>query len=91
MITFLSNSSWWITVALAMVVASIPSVLKPLRMVPLLLIVVFWLVPIINIAVAVGILAALAGGSISLFWGFLLMLISLLFSGVRDMAKKRYG
>lgn len=91
MMTFFFNSSWWITVAAAMALASIPSLLKSLRILPILLILGLWLAAVIFMAVQAGTVAALAGGAISLLWGALLMLLSLLFTGVRQMAKKRYG
>ena len=89
--TFLSNTIWWITVAAAMAATTLPSLLKSLRLLPMILILALWLAAVISMAMTAGILPALAGGGISLLWGFLFMLISLLFSGVRQMAKKRYG
>ena len=74
-----------------MALASIPSLLKSLRILPILLILGLWLAAVIFMAVQAGTVAALAGGAISLLWGALLMLLSLLFTGVRQMAKKRYG
>ncbi len=74
-----------------MAVAALPAMLKSIRVCPMLLIVVLWLVLVIVMALKAGILAALTGGVISLLWGVLLMLASLLFSGLRQMAKKRYG
>ena len=89
--TFFSNNSWWITMGVAMAVATLPALLKSLRLLPMLLIAVLWLAAVTSMAMTAGILPAMAGGGISLLWGFLLMLLSLLFSGVRQMAKKRYG
>ncbi len=77
--------------AVAMGAASLPALLKSVRRLPILLIFALWLAAVISMAVSAGILAALAGGGISLLWGLLLMLASLLFSGVQQMAKKRYG
>ncbi|MEI7748607.1 MAG: hypothetical protein WCI81_05990 [Chlorobiaceae bacterium] len=91
MMTFLSNTTWWITFAAAMVSATLPAFMKSLRRLPLLLIIAVWLAAVISIAITSGVLPAVAGGGISLLWGLLLMLASLLFSGVRQMAKKRYG
>ncbi len=91
MMTFLSNTNWWITLALAMAAATLPSLLKSLRLLFILPILALWFAAVISMAVKTGILAALTGGVISLLWGILLMLTSLLFSGVRQMAKKRYG
>ena len=90
-LSFFSNTSYWITFAAAMVAATLPALLKSLRLLPMLLILFFWLASIISMALTADILPALAGGGISLLWGLLLMLTSLLFSGVRQMAKKRYG
>ncbi len=77
--------------AVTMGAASLPALLKSVRLLPMLLILALWLAAVISMAVSAGILAALAGGGISLLWGLLLMLASLLFSGVQQMAKKRYG
>ena len=91
MMTFLSNTTWWITFAIAMAAATLPALLKSMRLLPMLLILALWLAAVTSIAMTSGVLPALAGGGISLLWGFLLMLASLLLSGVRQMAKKRYG
>jgi len=88
---FISDTTWWITVSVAMAATTLPTFLKSLRLFPLLLIAVLWLAAVISMAMTAGILPALAGTSISLLWGLLLMLVSLLFSGLRQMAKKRYG
>ena len=74
-----------------MAATTLPTFLKSLRLFPLLLIAVLWLAAVISMAMTAGILPALAGTSISLLWGLLLMLVSLLFSGLEQMAKKRYG
>ena len=74
-----------------MAATTLPTFLKSLRLFPLLLIAVLWLAAVISMAMTAGILPALAGTSISLLWGLLLMLVSLLFSGLGQMAKKRYG
>ena len=89
--TFFYNTIWWIVVAAAMVFATLHSLLKSLRIFSLLLIATLWLVSVISMAMISGTFAALIGGGISLLWGLLLMLASLLFSGVRQMANKRYG
>lgn len=88
---FISDTTWWITVSVAMAATTLPTFLKSLRLFPLLLIAVLWLAAVISMATTADILPALAGASISLLWGLLLMLVSLLFSGLEQMAKKRYG
>jgi len=88
---FFSNTTWWITLAVAMVVATFPSFLKSLRMVPLLLIAVLWIAAVISMFLTANIWAACAGAVISLLWGLLVMVLSLIFSGVRRMANQRYG
>jgi hypothetical protein len=88
---FLSNTTWWIILAVAMVVTTLPSLLKSLRIVPLLLIIALWFSALFSMLLISNIWAALAGAAISLFWGLLLMVASLIFSGVRQMANKRYG
>ena len=91
MMTFLSNTTWWITFAAAMAAATLPALQQSLRLLPVILILLLWLAAVISMAMTAGILPAFTGGGISLLWGLLLMLASLLFSGVRQMAKKRYG
>ena len=91
MTTFFSDNSGWIAMAVAMAATTLPALLKSLRLLPLLLIIAVWLAAVISIAITSGVLPAVAGGGISLLWCLLLMLASLLFSGVRQMAKKRYG
>lgn len=88
---FLSNNFWWIAVVAAMAVTSLPSFLRSLSKFSIMLMALVWLVDIVAISVAAGILPALAGAGISLLWGLFLMLISLLFSGIRQMANRRYG
>ncbi len=88
---FLSNTTWWITLAVAIVVATLPSLLKSLRMFSLLLIIVLWFSAVFIMFLTANIWAALAGAVISLLWGLLFMVLSLIFSGVRRMANQRYG
>ena len=88
--TFLYDIAWWISTATALVAASIPAFLKPLKAFYLLLASALWTAAVIRIALMQGALAALAGGGVSLLWGMLLMLLSLLFSGLRQMANRRY-
>ncbi len=88
---FISDTAWWITAAIAIAATSIPSLLKPLKILPMLLVLAVWIAAVTRMAMIAGPLAALAGGGISLLWGLFLMLFTLLFSGVKLMAKKRYG
>jgi len=87
---FFSNITWWIMLTVVMAVATLPSLLKSFRMVPLLLIMTLWLAVIVSLFLTINIWAAFAGGTISLLWGLLIMVLSLIFSGVRQMANKRY-
>ena len=89
--TFLSNTTWWVILAGAMAAATLPSLLKSLGMFSLLLIILLWFSAVFGMYVTANIPAALAGAAISLFWGALLMVASLIFSGLRQMANKRYG
>ena len=88
---FLSNITWWITLAVVMAVATLPSLLKSLRIFSLLLIIVLWFSAVFIMFLTANIWAALAGAVISLLWGLLFMVLSLIFSGVRRMANQRYG
>ena len=88
--TALFNSEWLITVAVAMAVASIPSFLKKMRMLPRLFILLCWFGVVIRIAVTGSLLAAAIGSGVSLLWGLLCMMASLIYSGLRQMANRRY-
>ena len=88
---FMYDIAWWISAATALAAASIPAFLKPLKALYLLLALALWSAAVIRIALMQGALAAIAGGGVSLLWGLLLMLFSLLFSGVRQMANRRYN
>ena len=88
--TFLYDTTWWISAATALAAASIPAFLKPLKTLYLLLACTLWATAVIRMGVMQGALAAVTGGGVSLLWGMLLMLLSLLFFGVQQMANKRY-
>jgi len=90
-ITFLYNTDWWISAATALAAASIPAFLKPVKAFHLLLATALWTAAVLRIVLIQGALAAFTGGGVSLLWGVLLMLLSLLFSGVRQMANQRYS
>ena len=86
----LFSTEWWITVAVAMAVATVPSFLKKLRMLPLLLTALCWLGVVIRIGLTQSLLAAAVGAGVSLLWGLLCMAASLISSGLRQMANRRY-
>jgi len=88
---FLYDTEWWIAVAVALGAASAPAFMKRLNLFFLLAVLAVWTAVLIRMAFMQGALAALAGGMLSLFWGFLLMLFSLFYSGLRQMSNKRYG
>jgi hypothetical protein len=89
--TFLYDTTWWISAATALAAASFPAFLKPLRALHLLLLSALWTAVVIRIVLIQGALAAFTAGGLSLLWGLLLIICSLLFSGLRQMANKRYG
>ena len=88
---FLYDTTWWITAATALAAASIPAFLKQLKAFHLLLASALWTAAVVRIILIQGTLAAVTAGGLSLFWGLLLMLFSLLFAGLRQMANKRYS
>ncbi len=88
---FLYDTDWWISAATALTVTSIPAFLKPVRAFHLLLVAALWTAAVLRIVLIQGALAAFTAGGFSLIWGMLLMLFSLLFSGVQQMANKRYS
>lgn len=89
--TFFFDTNWWISAATALAATSIPAFLKPVRAIHLLLATALWAAAVLRIVLLQGALAAFTGGGVSLLWGLLLMLLSLLFSGVRQMANQRYN
>ena len=89
--TFLYNTDWWISAATALAATSIPAFLKAVKAFHLLLATAVWAAAVLRIVLMQGVLAAVTGGGVSLLWGTLLMLLSLLFSGVRRMANQRYS
>ncbi len=88
---FLTDASFLIILVVAIILATIPSFIKPMRLVYLLLIVALWLAAIVWLALSVNAVAALIGAGISLLWGALFFLAIILLTGVKLMAKKRYG
>jgi len=88
--TFLYDTAWWISAGGAFIATSIPAFLKPLKALHLLLVSALWTAAVLRMTVLEGALAAVTGGGVSLLWGLLLMLLSLLFSGLRQMANQRY-
>ncbi len=88
---FLTDISFWITVVVAITLATIPSFIKPMRLAVLLPIIVLWVATIVWLALSVSVVAALIGAGMSLLWGALFFLAIILLTGVKQMAKKRYG
>uniref|UniRef100_Q3AT21 Uncharacterized protein n=1 Tax=Chlorobium chlorochromatii (strain CaD3) TaxID=340177 RepID=Q3AT21_CHLCH len=87
---FLTDTSFWITVMVATLLATIPSFIKPMRLSILIPIIVLWLAVIGWLAFSVSALAALIGAGISLLVGALIFLTTILLTGIQQMAKKRY-
>lgn len=90
LMTFLYDTAWWISAATALAAASMPAFLKPLKAFYLLLLCTLWAASVIRMGMMQGAIAAFTGGGVSLLWGMLLMLFSLLFTGLRQMANQRY-
>ena len=87
---FLAESSFWIPVVVAILLATIPTFLKPMRLLILIPILALWLAVIGWLAFSVSALAALIGAGISLIIGVLIFLTMILLTGIKQMAKSRY-
>ncbi|NTV98554.1 MAG: hypothetical protein HGA70_05265 [Chlorobiaceae bacterium] len=89
--TFFLDIAWWFIVAAATAATSALALMKPSKPLLILAAVVAWTVSVAWTGMLLGALAALAAAAFSLVWGVILFLLTLLLSGVRMMAKKRYG
>ncbi len=88
---FFLEPLWWVLFAFSAAFLSVAALMKPVRITALVLIVLAWGVSVGVTGLTSGIPAALADALLSLVCGVLLLLVSILFSGVKLMAKKRYG
>ncbi|NTW83747.1 MAG: hypothetical protein HGB36_10345 [Chlorobiaceae bacterium] len=88
---FFLEPLWWLLFAFSTTVLSVAALMKPIRITPLVLILLAWGVSVVVTGMTWGIPGALADALLSLVCGLLLLLLSILFSGVKLMAKKRYG
>jgi hypothetical protein len=88
---FFLDTAWWLVFAAAAAASSAVALMKPVK--PLFLIAAgtAWGASIAWSAIAWGAISALAAGALSLAFGLLLFLLVLLLTGVKLMAKKRYG
>jgi hypothetical protein len=81
---------WWILLLSACAAASVPAMLKQFRPLLLLPSAIIWIAATVTMSLMYTPAAAMTGGGISLLWGLFLLLLSLFFSGLKEMAKKRY-
>ena len=88
---FLLDSAWWVTFAAILAASSAAALARPLKSARCILACLAWTALLAWTAMMWGILSALASAALSLLWAGLLFLLTLLFSGVKLMAKKRYG
>jgi hypothetical protein len=89
--TFLHEPGWWLLLAASMTAASIPSAARSLRTTAIIAILSLWAVLIISTGLLHGFWALLTCSAASFAWGILMFLLSLLFTGIRNMTKQRYG
>ncbi|NTW56104.1 MAG: hypothetical protein HGB20_03560 [Chlorobiaceae bacterium] len=88
---FLLDSAWWVTLAAVLAASSAAALARPLKSARCILACLAWTALLAWTAMTQGTVAALASLTLSLLWACLLFLLTLLFSGVKLMAKKRYG
>jgi hypothetical protein len=88
---FFLDTAWWLTFAAALAASTLAALMKPPKSLWLLSACAAWTASIVRIALLWGAIASIAAATLSMLWGCLLFLLTLLFSGVKLMAKKRYG
>ncbi|KUL32460.1 hypothetical protein ASB62_01660 [Chlorobium limicola] len=88
--TFFAEFNWWLLLTACLVMALLPSFIRPFRTVPLLGTLLIWSALLIAIWFRFDAPAAIAGLLISVVGGVLAFLLTVFFSGLDLMAKKRY-
>lgn len=88
---FFLEPVWWAMFAFSAAVLSVAALMKPIGIATLFLLLLLWIVSVVVTGMTWGLTGALADALLSLVTGVLLLLLSILFSGVKLMAKKRYG
>ncbi|MCF8216487.1 MAG: hypothetical protein K9I96_06470 [Chlorobium sp.] len=88
--SFFGELSWWLLLAFGIIIATLPSIIRPFRAVPLFIIILLWFGMLAAMWLRFDASAALTGCLISLTVGGLAFLLAVFFTGLDLMAKKRY-
>ncbi|MBM3162668.1 MAG: hypothetical protein FJZ79_04990 [Chlorobi bacterium] len=87
---FLYEISWWLLLGAAIVAAAVPSLLRPFRKVTSILAAALWASATSLMWLHHGAATALAGALVSLCTGIVVFVVTIFFSGLDLMAKRRY-
>lgn len=87
---FFQDIAWWLLSAGALLAASLPTFIKPFRMIPFAISTFLWAAAAAFAWHRFDTTAALATILFSLGGGMLIFLLTIFFSGLDLMAKKRY-
>jgi len=87
---FLNEPIYWFLTAGCLGVASIPALVRTISRMRVIAIVMLWLAICTVTLTRFGLLPALATALISGVWGVLLLIASLIFSGIRSMPNQRF-
>lgn len=87
---FFSDPTWWGLVSCALIAAIIPAFFQKIRFSVLVVTALFSLTMIVTMYFLTGMVAAITGSVITLFAGFAFLFLSLVYSGIGNMLKKRY-
>jgi len=90
MMTILHEPAYWILTAGCVCIASIPALMRSIGKMWLIAIVALWLGLCAATLWRFGVLPALATTLISGVWGVMLLIASLLFSGIKSMPNRRF-
>ncbi len=88
---FFSDTAWWTSFAAALAASTVSALSKPIKSFRFLFGCLTWLAAVVLTGMTCGIFSAIAAFTFSLLWALLLFVLTLLFSGVKLMEKKRYG
>lgn len=87
---FFGDLAWWMLLAASLVMATLPSIIRPFKAVPLFITLLLWIGILETMWLRFDTVAALTGFLFSLAAGLLAFLLAVFFSGLDLMAKKRY-
>ncbi|MGC8773652.1 MAG: hypothetical protein ACP5R6_00050 [Chlorobaculum sp.] len=90
MMTILHEPAYWFLTAGCLCIASIPALMRSIAKGKAIAIVALWLALCITTLWQFGLLPGLATTLISAVWGVMLLVASLIFSGIKSMPNQRF-